>query len=205
MRLIKYSFLVGGLLLIFGGNSASGQDGYQPGYVVLANGDTLSGLVMDRKETIIGTELLSKIRFKPTDRKRRKKYRPHQLISYQVGNATYASHPIRPKGISLLDAYYEIDPAEGEWTFLRVVRRGNLTHYQKEWVDEDDSSGEAAEFFRKTNVQFLVRATQGIFGRKRKNLIKYFQDCPSLQQKIKEKAFTYPSEVTDYYNQHCSE
>jgi len=195
----------GVLLLVLNTTSAIGQDGYQPGYVVLERGDTLTGLVMDRKETFIGTELLTKIRFKPTDRRRRKKYRPHQLLSYQVGDATYESRPIRPKGISLLDAYYEIDPDEGKWTFLRVVSRGNLTHYQMEWVDEDNGTVEAADFFRKSNERLLVRATQGVFGLKRKNLIKYFWDCPSIQQKIEQKVFKYPFEVADYYNQHCSE
>ena len=128
--LTKFSILVCGLFTMFGSTPSVGQDGYQHGYVVLESGDTLSGMVMDRRETFTGTDLLAKIRFKPTDRRRLKKYRPHQLLSYQVDEATYDSYPIRPKGISLLDAYYEIDPAEGEWTFLRVVSRGSLTHYQ---------------------------------------------------------------------------
>jgi hypothetical protein len=202
---IKHSVLLSVFLLVLITTSAVGQDGYQPGYVVLERGDTLNGLVMDRRETFTGTNLLAKVRFKPTDRRRRKKYRPHQLLSYQVGDATYESQPIRQKGISLLDAHYEIDSDEGEWTFLRVISRGNLIHYQMEWVDEDNGTVEAADFFRKANERLLVRATQGVFGLKRKNLIKYFWDCPSLQQKIEQKVFKYSSEIAAYYNQHCSE
>lgn len=190
-----------GLSVLITPFDAIGQ--YLPGYVVLANGDTLTGRVMDRKETFIGTELLRKIRFKPASGGRRKKYRPQQLLSYRIDGSIYESHPIRPSKISLLDAYYEIDPVEGEWTFLRVVSRGKINHYQLEWIDQDNDTVESADYFRKENERSLVRATQGIFGLKRKNLIEYFQDCSDLQQKIEQKTFASPAEIADYYNQYC--
>ncbi|MEO0332721.1 MAG: hypothetical protein AAF223_13730 [Bacteroidota bacterium] len=180
-----------------------GQKNYVPGYVVLTTGDTLRGRVMDRRETLTGTDLLTKIRFKAEDRGRRRKYRPKELISYQANGITYESHRVRPKGISLLDAYYEIMPDDGEWVFLQVVSRGKLHHYRWEWVEDDNSSVDTADFFRKENSSLLVRATQGIFGLKRKNLVEYFQNCPNLQDKIESKVFKYPAEVADYYNQDC--
>ncbi|MEM6841799.1 MAG: hypothetical protein AAF632_06210 [Bacteroidota bacterium] len=204
---IVFSSRFVGFLLLFSGffqpTTTLGQKHYVPGYVVLTTGDTLVGQVMDRKETLTGTDLLTKIRFKPENGGRRRKYRAEQLISYQTDGIIYESHPIRPKGISLLDAYYEIAPSDGNWVFLRVVSRGKLTHYQQEWVDEDDSTVESADYFRKMNESLLVRATQGIFGLKRKNLIEYFQDCTDLSEKIEQREFKYPSQVVEYYNAQC--
>ncbi|WKN41425.1 hypothetical protein [Tunicatimonas pelagia] len=180
-----------------------GQKNYTPGYVVLISGDTLRGQVMDRRETFTGTELLDKIRFKPEGGGLRRKYRAKKLLAYRANDNIYERHQLRPKGISLLDAYYEIVPNGGEPVFLRVVSRGKVTYYQWEWVDPDDSTTDTADYFRKGNEPLLVRATQGIFGLKRKNLTEYFQDCPSLQEKIQQKVFKYPFEVANYYNQNC--
>ncbi len=195
-----FLFLFGGFLLSL---TALGQKNYVPGYVVLTSGDTLRGQVMDRRETFIGTELLTKIRFKPERGGIRRKYRAKKLLAYQVGNSVYERYYVRSKGISLLDAYYEIVPSDGAQVFLRVVSRGKLTHYQWEWIDEDNDTIDAADYFRKGNEPLLVRATQGVFGLKRKNLVKYFWDCPSLQEKIQQKVFKYSFEVADYYNQYC--
>ena len=194
-----FLFLFGGFLLSL---TALGQKNYVPGYVVFTSGDTLRGQVMDRRETFIGTELLTKIRFKPESGGRRK-YRAKRLLAYQAGNNVYERYYVRSKGISLLDAYYEIVPSDGAQVFLRVVSRGKLNHYQWEWVDEDNGTIDAADYFRKGNEPLLVRATQGVFGLKRKNLVKYFLDCPSLQEKIQQKVFKYSFEVADYYNQYC--
>ena len=200
VHLVAPCLLLGSMLLPF---AAVSQKHYRPGHVVLVSGDTLTGLVMDRKETFVGTDLLQKIRFKPEEGGRRRKYRPRKLASYQVEGVTYESFCVRPQGISLLDAYYEVVPNDGEWIFLRVVNRGRLTHYQWEWIDEDDAGVESADYFRKADELLLVRATQGIFGLKRKNLVKYFRDCPNLQQKLEQELFKYPAEVTGYYNQNC--
>ncbi|MEM9831604.1 MAG: hypothetical protein AAF944_13270 [Bacteroidota bacterium] len=200
IRFIAFPLLFSGFLQP---TTAVSQKHYVPGCVVLTTGDTLVGQVMDRRETLTGTDLLTKIRFKLENGGRRRKYRAKQLISYRADGITYESHPIRSKGISLLDAYYEIAPSDGDWVFLRVVSRGKLTHYQQEWVDEDDSTVESADYFRKMNESLLVRATQGIFGLKRKNLIEYFQECTDLSAKIEQGEFKYPSQVVDYYNEQC--
>jgi len=195
-----YLLLLNGSLLSL---TALGQKNYAPGYVVLTSGDTLRGQVMDRRETFIGTELLTKIRLKPEGGGLRRKYRAKKLLAYRTNDNIYERHQLRSKGVSLLDAYYEIVPNDGEPVFLRVVSRGKLSHYQWEWVDEDNDHIDAADYFRKADELLLVRATQGVFGLKRKNLTEYFQDCPSLQEKIQQRAFKYPSEVADYYNQNC--
>ena len=192
--------LLNGILL---SHTVIAQKIYVPGYVVLNTGDTLRGQVMDRRETLTGTDLLTKIRFKAEDRNRRRKYRARELVSYQANGITCERHRVRSKGISLQEADYEIVPDDGEWVFLRVVSRGKLSHYQWEWVEDDDSSVDTADFFRKENSSLLVRATQGILGLKRKNLVEYFQDCPNLQEKIESKVFKHPAEVADYYNQDC--
>lgn len=191
-------------LLLFISSIALGQRRvYLPGYVVLADGDTLVGHVTDRKETLTGTELLEKVRFRPDNGGRKRRYRPQQLRSYQAGERTYESFSIQPRGISLLGSSYELSD-DGEWVFLRVISRGRLNHYQWEWTEQDDAGVESMDLFRKENEPVLIRATQGIFGLKRKILINYFTACPLLQKAIEQRTLQRATEVVDYYNRHCT-
>jgi hypothetical protein len=49
-----------------------------------------------------------------------------------------------------------------------------------------------------------VRATQGIFGLKRKLLAEYFEDCPALQKTLEEKDLRSVFEVVDFYRKQCT-
>ena len=179
------------------------QSQYLPGWVILASGDTLTGMVKDRKQTFTGPEIYHKIRFKGDQKKKRKKYRPEELAGYQINEVAYESVWLRPasSGIHLLNPYYESFPNAGDCVFLRVVSKGKLSHYQWEWADE--SQVDSMDLFRRAGEPIFIRATQGILGLKRKQLTKFFTDCPSLQEKIQKKELTYAWEVTKYYNTHC--
>lgn len=202
---MKYSVALLLLLLFYfcSISNVMSQSQYLPGWVILANGDTLSGMVKDRKQTFTGPEIYQQIRFKSHQKKRRKKYRPEELAGYQINEVAYESVWLRPasSGIHLLNPYYESVPNAGDCVFLRVVSKGKLSHYQWEW--EDGSQVESMDLFRRSGEPIFIRATQGIFGLKRKQLTKFFTDCPALQEKLQKKELSYAWEVTNYYNEHC--
>jgi len=67
----------------------AGQKGYESGYIITNNGDTLSGIVKDRKPPPFG-KIYKKIYFK-AEKSRRKKFGPHQIRGYRQGNRFYES------------------------------------------------------------------------------------------------------------------
>ena len=50
----------------------------------------------------------------------------------------------------------------------------------------------------------MVRVTQGILGLKRKRLVEYFWDCPTLVQAIEKKKLNKIDEVYDFYLESCA-
>ena len=178
------------------------QEGYFPGYIVTLKGDTLSGQVMDRKAPPFG-KLYEKVRF-VDDRGKRKKYKPIQIAGYRVADRVYESVWVEEttRGFS---SSYQIQAGIGEKVFLKVITKGTLTHYQLEFQDQGSQDIDDIDFFKRANDTYMVRATQGLLGLKRKKLKVYFNDCPSLQSKLEAKAFKYPGDVVDYYNASCSE
>lgn len=182
----------------------SGQSHYQPGFVVLASGDTLRGALKDRKKTFLGPKIYKKLRFKERRGRLRRKYRPEQLQGYQINETAYESLWLRPlsSGLNLTNAYYETFPYAGECVFVRVVEKGAISHYHLEWEDGADIA--TTDLLRRNNEPILIRATQGLFGLKRKNLINYFTECPELQEKIRQKELKYAFEIVNFYNHHCA-
>lgn len=66
---------------------------------------------------------------------------------------------------------------------------------------DDDMWLQSAPYFMKEDDDLIVRATQGVFGLKRKLLADYFAECPQLVELIQEKKITTPREVAIYYNE----
>lgn len=185
-------------------SSAYCQELAQEGYVVLANGDTLYGQVQRLKQTFGGLKFLNKIRYWDTEGKR-KKYALSSLSAYKAGNETYRKYRLEEaQAFSILNSYYQVVPYGGEETFLRVLKEGPLCLYQYEWIDGTDDYVSSFPLFKRADEKMMVRATQGIFGLKKKVLRAYFSDCPELQRKLESGFFKLPFEVTNYYNTQCA-
>lgn len=184
--------------------TASAQDLANKGYIVLNSGDTLFGQVQRLKETFSGVEFLKKIRFWDENGKR-KKYDLSKLSGFRVGEDTYRKYRIEPlREINILINHYQVVPYGGEATFLRVLKEGALSLYEYEWIDGMDDYISRFPLLRRSSESIMVRATQGIFGLKKKVLIAYFSDCPGLQDEIKAGTFQHPFEVVNYYNTQCN-
>ncbi|TRX62655.1 hypothetical protein FNH22_00745 [Fulvivirga sp. M361] len=200
MKLFKLAVL--NLFFFLVTQDVYGQEGYFPGHIVTLEGDTLSGQVMDRKSPPF-SRIYEKIKFVDA-RGKRKKYKPTQIAAYRVEDRFFESVWVEQttRGFS---SFYQIRPGVGEKIFLKVVTKGTLTHYQLEFQEQGTEDVDDIDFFKRKDDDYMVRATQGLLGLKRKKLIEYFNDCPSLQSKIQTKAFKYPGPVVDYYNTTCSE
>ena len=175
------------------------QNNFQPGYVVLNDGDTLYGEVCDRN--INQGEIFQRIKFKP-NKGRKRRYGPNNLMSYQVGGVVFESRWYAEQTQFLRFNHFN-RYGMGEKVFLRVLVKGNVPCYTMEFEDPDNDFIDGFELFLKEGDDFYQRANQGIFGLKKKRLSEYFQDCPDLVAKLNRGEFQNASEVARFYNQFC--
>ncbi|WP_299453306.1 hypothetical protein [uncultured Microscilla sp.] len=203
MKIIKIFTLLTTLLWINLPTSRA-QTSHSLHYIVLNSGDTLYGKVEHVNQRKVTPRYYKKIRFTDTQGNR-KKYKRANVAAFNVNNTNYEGFWLSQssRGITLLNPRYDIDPKNGERHFLRVISKGKLSHYYLEWWEQGEAGSSWMDLFRKEEDQFFIRATQGLFGLKRKTLVKYFFDCLSLQEKIKKKQIRKVSQVVDYYNKTC--
>ncbi len=164
------------------------------------NGDTLTGKVMDRDNSAFGG-LLPKVKFRP-DKGFRKKYKPSQLQAYKRGNDVFETIWISSESKIFKQRYFNKEN-EGEQHFVKVIYKGSIELYHWEFTDEDNAHIDHFPLLKKANSEEMVRATQGIFGLKRKVLSTYFEDCPSLVQAIQNKNITTVQQIIDFYETDC--
>lgn len=180
------------------------KKGYEPGYIITLEGDTLSGHVKDRSPEPF-TELYTRIRFIPEGRRSRDKYGPWEILGYGVRERIYEAVPLREES-AFFKLRYSTDAA-GPMTFLRLIRRdGPLTYYHKEFIYDDNSYLEYFPLFYREGEREMVRVTQGILGLKRERLMEYFEDCEVLVEALANKeVLKEADEVYDFYLDNCLE
>ncbi len=198
-RIINTNFVFLLFILLLINPSAYSQKGYERGYIITHEWDTIVGLIKDRKITNFSAVLYKKIRFKRKGKWGVKKYPASSLKGYSVVDRTYTSLNLKSESFFLKTNYWVGENSKNN-CFLRVVTEGPLSYFYLEFIDEDNNTIESVDFFKKKNHAQMVRVTQGIFGLKRKRLIPFFSDYPDLQQKIKLKELSTPSQVLESYN-----
>lgn len=183
------------ILLVLPGEVFSQKD-YEKGYIITNNKDTLIGLVKDRKQPPFG-KLYKKVYFKKKHRK--KKYGPDQILGYKQGNREFESLWINVSSHLYNEKYTSIQDS-GEKEFLKVVVKGYLTYYQREFADPESDYIDQISLFKREDENYLVRVTQGIFGLKKKNLAVYFNDCSELVKRIEDVELKDPVAIVNFYN-----
>lgn len=175
-------------------------------YLVLNTGDTLLGEVEHVDERGASPEYFRKIRFTNTNGKRFK-YRRENVSAFRISHVDYEGFWLSQSSekIVLVNPRYDITSQEGEQYFLRLIKKGPLSHYHLEWYDQGDAGLNWMDLLRKKGDPFFIRATQGILGLKRKVLTYYFQDCPDIRQQIQLKQLNEVEQVVDFYNSSCVE
>ncbi len=170
---------------------------FEPGYIVLNSNDTLYGSVKIRNDG----SLFEKIRFK-NERGKVKRYSAENLLSYKAGIHTYESLWYAEESQFFRFDYYTRS-GYGQKTFLKVLAKGPLSCYAREYIHDDNDFLDQFELFLRVGDTTMERATQGIFGLKKKRLTSYFWDCPRLAEKINKLSITKPLDVVAYYNEFC--
>lgn len=200
MKFIQSKHLLLYVLIILATLKTYGQQDYVQGYIVLESNDTIFGGVKHRRQTFTGNQRLRKIRIRRENGKRGK-YTRRQLTGYTIGGQIYRKFYLRPADIiPVLPAYYEIVPYAGEPHFLRLVTDGPLELYELEWTDDMSNEVDSFPLLRKKGEPYMIRATQGILGFKKKALSDYFKDCPLLVKKLANDEFTFAYQLVDFYN-----
>jgi hypothetical protein len=181
------------------------QESYVPGYIVIEQGDTIYGGLKHRRQTFSGQEMMRKIHIRK-DKGGRGRYTRGQLSAYAIGDQIYRKFHLRTADIMpVLPAYYEIVPYSGQPYFLRLVKDGPLELYALEWDDWDNNIVEDFPLVHKKGDQMMVRATQGLFGFKKKALNEYLSDCPAVLDKLEKDEFRFAYQMVDFYNENCAE
>jgi len=188
------------LLLCLAQVATAQNNGYESGYIISLEGDTIQGLVRDRSAEPF-VEILNRIRFKGPNKSKRK-YGPEDILGYKAGNRVYESLPVREDAAFFRFRYY-VEPG-AEQTFLRVIRRkGNLTWYHQEFVHDDNDFLDYYPLFHLEGSRQMVRVTQGVLGLKRERLQQYFEGCPELVEVIRNKELTEVEAVFRFYQERC--
>ncbi len=192
----RYLFLLSLLFLLVQPLSAQRGEDWLTGYIVDNDGDTLHGLVRDRDTGPFGG-LLPKVQVKP-EGKRKKKFKPQQIQSYGRGNSRFITLQVVTTS-QLLRTETRIVDRGGESQFFQVIAEGGLNLYHQEFTDEDNFRIDFIPYFNKAGDDELVRATQGLFGLKKKLLSRYFSDRPDLVEKIRRGELKTPMDVVEAY------
>ena len=173
-------------------------------YIVLISGDTLRGKVTHVDEKSFSPRYLKKIRYTDTNQKSRKINRK-DILAFRVDGLIYESFWLSQssKKFTLDNPIYTINQKSGKQHFLKLVKSGNLSHYQLEWWEQGESTPMSIDLLKKEHDQFLIRATQGVFGLKRKTLSRYFSECAKLSSGIEQRLFNTIQEIIEEYNTGC--
>lgn len=201
ISLIFYIPFLAILLFPLGSNELYAQKkGYSDGYIITLKGDTLRGLVKDRQPGPF-EQLYAKVRYKKKWQK--KKFRPDQIRGYGFNEFHFESVAIQ-EDASFFRFNYKTDPSQKP-IFLKVVwRTPNLILYEWEYVEDDNNYIDSFPLFYRPQEDRWVRATQGIFGLKRKKLIPFFLDCPQLALGIQNKTIKTLKELLEAWEGPCS-
>ena len=190
------------LLFLFSQTFLFAQKSHTSDYLVLISGDTIHGDIQHVNDN--KTTYYKKIRLTETNGNK-KKYKRKDVLSFQVNNTIYEGFWLSQSSekMALFNSRYTINSKNGERYFLRVISKGVLSHYHLEWFEQGESGVMWMDLLKKENEPFFIRATQGIFGLKKKVLIKYFQNCLNLKEQITQKQLKTVAQVVDFYNNYC--
>ncbi|KPM33193.1 Hypothetical protein I595_95 [Croceitalea dokdonensis DOKDO 023] len=178
------------------------KKGYQEGYIITLERDTISGWVKDRTVDEPVLELYERIYFRSTKPKSKKRYRAKELLGYGYDNDHFESVPLK-ESADFFTFSYELSPTNDHMFLKRIAKNQFIAYYEKEFVDVDQSYYSAYPLLHKAESDTMVRATQGFLGLKRKQLMQYFKDCPKLIAELKIKSFKDTGDVFEYYSKNC--
>ena len=192
------------LLIIFASLVTASQaqkKGYSQGYIINSEGETIEGWVKDRS-TGTFIELYTRIRFNADKKGYKKKYAANEIQGYGYNNQHFESMPLLEESQFFNFRYYLDDSYDR--IFLKAITwTDELTYYHWEYVDGESNYLDYTPLFHRPGSSEMVRVTQGILGLKRKKLMEYFRDCPTLVQALEQKQLSQIDQVFTFYTERC--
>jgi hypothetical protein len=183
-------------IVLFLSTKVRSQEKFIIGYIISEDIDTIQGLIKDRKPEPF-EKIFKKIKFK-SKKSRRRRYGPNDILGYKIGQEEFVSMWFSESAVYFK---YKVEsvPNKGEKIFIKLKAKGYLSYYHLEYID--DSGLNNRGFFKRDDEDAMVFVRTGLFGLNRKRLNTYFNDCPTLQNKIQDKTITDPYDIVNFYNQ----
>lgn len=181
-------------------NSLLCQNKFESGYVIKLNGDTLYGLIK-----VLNIDNLDKpnskiqIRF---ENGKKSKHKIKSVSSLKRGNETYETLWL-DKNNSLFNEKYYIFENQGKQQLIKCVTKGKLSLYRMEYIDQESGVVETIDLLKLEDSNILIRATQGVFGLKKKKVAEYLSQCDAIVTKINSGEIKTIFDVVSYYNEYC--
>lgn len=191
---IKYFITI--IIVLFMSRKGYSQNEYINGYIISQENDTIQGLIKDRKPEPFA-KIYKKIKFK-SKKSRRWRYGPSDIQGYKIGQDEFVSMWFS-ESAEYFKYKTESNPGKGEKHFFKVKAKGYLSYYHLEYIDESGLNNRG--FFKRENEEAMVSVRTGLFGLNKKRLKTYFNDCPTLQNKIQDKIIADPYEIVNFYNE----
>ena len=190
--------LVLSIIIMFLISTGLKAQGYKEGYIVTNDGDTLTGLVMNKNTSPY--RVFEKIKFKKNKESDAEEFAPDALKSFKIGEDRYIS--------KLTNA----GPGPSVNKFLKIIEERYLRYYELEYTRPatvnttltiDNIIRYAILQRPGEKLEFIIQVNHVTFDFK-KRMVEYLKDDPIVSRKIKKGIYTRNEigKVVNEYNNH---
>jgi hypothetical protein len=146
----------------------SQQTGYNDGFIVKNNNDTIFGSVKNRDA--FPYRLLRYVMFKPTKNSQPEYYDPEELKEFQIGNTKYVSRYLKVKKKNY---------------FFEFISGGRLQHYELEFNNWGANNNTYYTLLQKDgDEEYLSFEMNNPLFPFRRKIVEYLKEAPGLCKKI---------------------
>lgn len=184
-------------------NNLNAQGGFQTGYVITNNNDTLFGDIKAKYTLYAGKH---KVILQVSDTKEKLNFSPLEIKRFKRGEDIFEVIDLNKIISAGIFEFYSYDSLG----FAQVLVKGFLSLYE---ISERSSyttygTGHGGSV---TNTSWLLKKNNSsslhqvkFFGYK-KQMLNYFEDCRALQDKISDRELVRNDmiEIVKFYNEHC--
>ncbi|HEV8514962.1 MAG TPA: hypothetical protein VGQ59_16875 [Cyclobacteriaceae bacterium] len=165
------------------------ETGYQIGYIVTNENDTIKGMV--KNKNLAPYRVLTEIKFKKNNDGKMEIFSPVQLKGFQIGPAKYLSVDLKMNGFN-------------EKSFVEVIVEGYLNYYELE--SSAFGAGKSVTYVilqRKGEKKQVYYSKSDLLFNFKKTLTEYLKDMPNLCEKINDGTYKKKDieKIVNEYNQ----
>ncbi len=181
-------------------NSLLCQNKFESGYLITSNGEEYHGLIKQLNIENLNNPN-SKILIIMEDGKK-SKHKIKSISSLKRGNEIYKTLWLNRYNSLFNEEYYTFEN-QGKQQLVKCVTKGKLSLYRMEYIDQESGVIESIDLLKLEDSNILIRATQGVFGLKKKKVANYLNNCDAVVTKINSGEIKTIFDVVSYYNNYC--